>query len=478
MIHDHDDEADFLRRLGRALEGLMAEPGEEGGEAIGPLVRAHLGHDRAPVVTEELESWELPSQQLALDALLARDGWGGRILGVAGQGKRFSMLGLGDLVSGEHYAVGPLEYVNAPVGPGRTLACLDFAVALVNTPQGPACLFVRRAHEHGPVAGLSVQAMAADPQRAELLLTELRALREEHDVVRGQVVTVEVSRAGEHRLAFLERPRMGADELVLPAGALERIERHLVGPTRHRAALEASGRHLTRGLLLWGPPGTGKTHTVRYLLGRVPKATVILLSGASLGMVGAFAGLARRVAPSVIVLDDVDLVAEERVFGAFGSDATLFELMNEMSGIGEDADIAFVLTTNRPEALEPALAARPGRVDLAVEIPLPDAAARARLLELYARGLDARIADPEAIVARTEGMTAAFFRELLRKTALEVAEDGRRTVTDADLAIALDDLLAERSALTRVLLSGGSTRGDADDAQAWLRDAPPWPPGD
>jgi ATP-dependent 26S proteasome regulatory subunit len=211
---------------------------------------------------------------------------------------------------------------------------------------------------------------------------------------------------------------------------------------------------------------------VRYLVGRLSEATIILLSGASLGMVGAFGGLARRLAPSVVVLEDVDLVAEER-FGPFGGGGpVLFELMNEMSGLGEDADVAFVLTTNRPDALEPALAARPGRVDLAVEIPLPDEAARRALLELYARGLDARIEDPGAVVARTEGMTASFFRELLRKAALEVAEDGRRQVTDADLAAALDDLLADRSALTRVLLSG-RTPAPGEDAggyhpHAWL----------
>jgi ATP-dependent 26S proteasome regulatory subunit len=174
----------------------------------------------------------------------------------------------------------------------------------------------------------------------------------------------------------------------------------------------------------------------------------------------------------VVVLEDVDLVAEER-FGPYGGGGpVLFELMNEMSGLGEDADVAFVLTTNRPDALEPALAARPGRVDLAVEIPLPDEAARRALLDLYARGLDARIEDPGAVVARTEGMTASFFRELLRKAALEVAVDGRQQVTDADLGAALDDLLADRSAPTRVLLSGRTPRPGEDvgvtSPHAWL----------
>src|SRR5919109_843326 len=74
--------------------------------------------------------------------------------------------------------------------------------------------------------------------------------------------------------------------------------------------LRAGGRHLSRGVLLWGPPGTGKTHTVRYLTSVATDATVVLLSGGMLGMVGAFAELARRLAPALLVLEDVDLVAQ------------------------------------------------------------------------------------------------------------------------------------------------------------------------
>jgi len=92
--------------------------------------------------------------------------------------------------------------------------------------------------------------------------------------------------------------------------------------------------------------------------------------------------LARRLQPAVVVIEDVDLVAEDRSF----SDASplLFALLDAMDGLAPDADVSFVLTTNRAEVLEQALAARPGRVDLAVEIPLPDATGRERLLRLCA----------------------------------------------------------------------------------------------
>jgi ATP-dependent 26S proteasome regulatory subunit len=206
------------------------------------------------------------------------------------------------------------------------------------------------------------------------------------------------------------------------------------------------------------------------LTGRLTDATVIILSGPSLGLAGAFGTLARRLAPSVVVFEDVDMIARERTMGSPASNQTLFELMNEMSGLGEDADVCFVLTTNRPDVLEPALAARPGRVDLAIEIPLPDAAARHRLIELYARGLDLEISNPDETVARTAGATASFFKELLRKASLTALEAGRDTVTDSDFTRALDELLDDTGALTRVLLghAPSSEPSTAPSPREWM----------
>src|SRR6185503_10135012 len=89
-------------------------------------------------------------------------------------------------------------------------------------------------------------------------------------------------------------------------------EEQILGVNRHRAALLAHGQHLKRGVLLFGPPGTGKTHTVRYLMARLPETTVVVLTGLGLGFVREACALARLVPPALVVLEDVDLVAEAR----------------------------------------------------------------------------------------------------------------------------------------------------------------------
>jgi ATPase family associated with various cellular activities (AAA) len=466
---------DLRAQLGRLVLDLLEEAQEEKGEPIAPVLRAHLGEEaRAlPVLTETLQDWELPNLQLALDATAARPGWSLEVIGLTGRAKHFDH-GLSDLMTDERWlpSVGPPELVNMAVGPERTLACLAFGIVLVSSPDGPIAGFVRRGQ--GPTGMMETQpvihVVAPGEGVAGAFLADLRRLMDEHDVYRGQVLTLKAdARTGGRELIFMERPRLQAEELVLPDGVLERIERHVLGPTRHREALLAGGRHLSRGLLLWGPPGTGKTLTVRYLASVLEGATVVILSGGTLGFVGAFAGLAKRLAPSLVVLEDVDLVAQERTFGPFGSSPVLFELMNEMDGMGEDADVAWVLTTNRADALEPALAARPGRIDLAVELPLPDGEGRRRLLALYARGLDLQLHDEAAIVERTEGVPASFIKELLRKGALHAAEAGRTTVTDADVTDVLTELLAETSALTRVLLGAGEPGASAaPDPHGWM----------
>jgi ATP-dependent 26S proteasome regulatory subunit len=145
----------------------------------------------------------------------------------------------------------------------------------------------------------------------------------------------------------------------------------------------------------------------------------------------------------------------------------LFDLLDAMDGAAPDADLLFVLTTNRADLLEPALAARPGRIDVAVDVDLPDAAARRRLLGLYGQDVPLRLSEDDvtAAVDRTEGVTASFLKELLRRAVLEALheQDPLDEVRGPHLARALDDLLDSTQQVTRTLLGVGGAAAAADD---------------
>ena len=160
------------------------------------------------------------------------------------------------------------------------------------------------------------------------------------------------SSAAPELLGFLDRPEVGREQVILRPDLLERIERQVVQVGTHASRLRASGQHLKRGVLLHGPPGTGKTHTIRYLLSQMPGVTVVVLTGAGLGNIAAACSVARALQPSMVVVEDVDLIAEQRESRG-GQHPLLFQLLNEMDGLGEDVDVTFLLTTNRADRSSP-----------------------------------------------------------------------------------------------------------------------------
>jgi ATP-dependent 26S proteasome regulatory subunit len=308
----------------------------------------------------------------------------------------------------------------------------------------------------------SLHVAGTDPERARQAAAEIRAEALTRNVFRGQVLSFggevfggEVFGHGEALLAFHRRPTLSPAQLVLDPQTLAEVERQVVEVARHKDRLLAAGQHLKRGLLLFGPPGVGKTHTVRFLMSRLAGTTVVQLTGGALQYIAEACSIARALQPAMVVVEDVDLIAEERGIHP-GQHPLLFQLLNEMDGLAEDADVVFVLTTNRPDLLEPALAARPGRVDQGVALQLPDAAARRALFELYRGDLEVDTAGLDDVLARTDGVTASFLKELLRRAALVAAtrtpDDAAISVSADDLAAALDELLDTRNAMTRALL--------------------------
>jgi cell division protease FtsH len=483
-----------LARLGRrALRGVLRAARSDMGPTLATALRAHLGplDPGIPVVSESWRPYDHVNVQAGLEAWLSEPGRECEVIGVtAFQNRDF---GLADLLdeAGPVDPWGPrpgnVATVNVPCGPDSAVrACVACAIYLVADGKGRAALLLRGPGAHGMHPEVTLEVVSTEPGAAARIAAEVRQSALQHNVFRGQVLSFGGEMFGPDNavLSFHRRPELGRSALVLPAGVIGTIERQVVGVGRHRARLLASGQHLKRGLLLYGPPGTGKTHTVRYLLGRTPGVTVVQLTGVALHLIAEACSVARTLAPAMVVVEDVDLIAEDR--GEYpGQHPLLFQLLNEMDGLAEDADVVFVLTTNRADVLEPALAARPGRVDQAVELGLPDTSARRALLELYRGGLRLDPVDLDRLALQTEGVTASFLKELLRRAAViavtsadvdgavpdTAAPDGEApggagldgasdeaaepmVVTAADLDGALRELQETRNAMTRILLGG------------------------
>jgi DNA polymerase III delta prime subunit len=454
---------EFAAAFRTFLEWIHTSSGEE--NEVSALVRGVLdsGGARHSVVSRELAPFEHVNLQTALNAWSAGAGRTVEVHGIA-LPPHYGDITLQQLVAGE--SLPPLRLTapalaDLPNGPGTTLGCLRLALLLVTDQHGRYVVMVQAPSDHNEA--LQVEVAGLPVEVAQGLLAELDRLRADLNVYRGHLLDVSLNAMGGVVLSFAGPPGIGRDAVVLPGRVLDRVERHALAVAGHRDALLAAGQHLKRGLLLYGPPGTGKTHTTRYLLGQMDGYTRLVLTGRSLVAVGAVTDLARALQPAVVVLEDVDLVAEERSLGP-ASSPVLFDLLDAMDGAAPDADLLFLLTTNRADLLEPALAARPGRVDVAVEIALPDGPARRRLLTLYGRNVPLQLTgeDVDLAVERTEGTTASFLKELIRRAVLESLHDdpALTAVTGAHLARALDDLLDAAQAVTRTLHGVGVDPAD------------------
>jgi cell division protease FtsH len=422
-------------------------------------LRALLGVEpiALPVVGQAFETPDQPNLQRALDGYLASDGRTHELLGVAVDPYgRSSMADLAAHRGDQALQPAPVEHASVTLA-DEVLPCVQNGLYLVQGPGGPLAAFVRGPNDHTFRQKVSIEAMAPSREAAEAFLSDLRRRMREGNVYRGRVLSLFVQ---DHalRIAFLPTSPVDRASIILPEGLLERVERQTLRFSAHAERLRALKRHLKRGVLLYGSPGTGKTLVTRYVLGAMPGRTSLVLTGRAMGLISQACALARTLQPATVVLEDVDLVAEERTRQEPGCTGVLFELLNEMDGLEDDADILFVLTTNRPDVLEPALASRPGRVDQAIEIPPPDAACRRRLFELYGAGMPLPAESIERFVKRTEGVSAAFIRELMRRAALFAADEGHDVaVADVHVDQALHDLVVQGGALTASLLGGRPT---------------------
>jgi histone H3/H4 len=383
-------------------------------------------------------------------------------------------LGVSRVVSDGHMpvVVGPTAYDEIDVGEAMPSRCLSRGLWLARAGKMPFAVIVAPAKRYGEPNGVHVEIAVPKGASGERLshefLEAVEALVKKTGSYRGKVLSLETpshysGQAGSVRVHRL--PSVTRDEIILPDRTLQLLERNVHGFIRQRGQLRELGLPVKKGLLFVGAPGTGKTHTINYLASQLPDHTTLLITSEQVALLDEYFKLARFLQPAMVVIEDVDLIARSRetMHGAC-EEALLNKLLNEMDGLREDAELLFVLTTNRPDQIEAALASRPGRIDQVVEFPLPDSACRRRLLRLYARGLRVPEDVGADIVARTDGASAAFIKELMRRAAQFCLEAGRHGVLgEREVASALDEMLLSGGILNVKLLGGAAPGDQAQD---------------
>ena len=231
---------------------------------------------------------------------------------------------------------------------------------------------------------------------------------------------------------------------------LQEIVNYLHDPSKYQEI----GASMPKGILLVGPPGTGKTMLAKAVAGesQVPffsisgSEFVEMFVGMGASKVRDLFSQAKEKAPCIVFIDEIDAIGQKRSGGQYGGnderEQTLNQLLTEMDGFDDNSGVIILAATNRPESLDPALT-RPGRFDRRVPVELPDLKGREEILKVHAKKIKlAENVDFGTVARIASGASGAELANIVNEAALRAVRDGRRLVTQADLEESIETVIA------------------------------------
>ena len=231
---------------------------------------------------------------------------------------------------------------------------------------------------------------------------------------------------------------------------LQEIVDYLHDPSKYKEI----GASMPKGILLVGPPGTGKTMLAKAVAGesQVPffsisgSEFVEMFVGMGASKVRDLFSQAKEKAPCIVFIDEIDAIGQKRSGGQYGGnderEQTLNQLLTEMDGFDDNSGVIILAATNRPESLDPALT-RPGRFDRRVPVELPDLKGREEILKVHARKIKlAENVDFSTVARMASGASGAELANIVNEAALRAVRDGRKLVTQADLEESIETVIA------------------------------------